>query len=141
MLPLRSWPCVVIVTCLALAPRVAAAEWRIGAWGGLTLTRTDAERLSADEKAQAGGVVGGAVAVTAGSLLTVAVEPSVSMLRATFLKTVTDTLTYFDLPIVAQYRITAIGGHAISAQGGVVASRLIKATEAVGSEPAFDIFD
>jgi len=125
----------VCLLLLALADRATAQSFGYGPKGGISLTTQKFEQKQTllSPSAEIGWLVGGLVRQNLFWSIQLQVEGLYSQRRTTFSDVITDTLTYFEVPILLRYPVYGPESWRIHVVGGAVVSHLLEAREKVGS--------
>ena len=126
---------VCLVFALAFAERAAAQSFGYGAKGGISFTtqKFEEKQTLLSPSAEMGWVAGGLDRQNLFWSLELQVEALYAQRRTSFSDTVTDTLTYLEVPILLRYPVFGPPSWRVHVVGGVVWSHLLEAREEVGS--------
>ncbi len=126
----RIFPGLVVVAAMFWAVPAHAQNW--GAKGGLNLSTLTLEGVETSGKA--GAVVGGFIHFPLVAGLRVQVEGLFTQRRITFEENVRDDVDFFELPVLARYRVFTVGGRPVHVLGGGVIGFRLAAHEVFGGE-------
>lgn len=119
----------------AMASSAQAQPLAYGAKGGLDLTRVHfGTSFAPDTSASAGVAGGGFVGWKLTDRLGLRGEVLVVQERVTFESVITDTFRTLEVPVLIRYRAASPAGHVVHISGGIVARRVLDATESAGGE-------
>jgi hypothetical protein len=123
------------LSILVAAAPAGAQALTYGGKAGLDLTSVRfGSSFAVDTGTSAGIVGGGFLTWTLAGRFAVRGEVLVSQERAVFEGIITDTIRTLDVPVLVRYRAASVRGRAIDVSGGVVARRVLAATESAGGE-------
>lgn len=125
------WLAAAIVGVMTLAPAAATAQ-TFGAKGGLNLSNLTFEDLETTAKARA--VAGGFIRVPLFAGIGLQAEGLFAQRRISFGDTVRHELNYFEVPLLARYRLVTIAGRAVHVLGGGVLGFRLSADEVISGE-------
>jgi hypothetical protein len=120
----------VCVAALLAAMPAGAQTW--GVKGGLNLSTITIEEF--ETSAEPSAVAGGFYRLPFIAGMQLQVEGLFAQRRVTFEETVRDELNYLEVPMLARYRLFAVGGRPVHALGGGVLGFRLSAKEIISGE-------